>query len=173
MDEKIQALEQRITELETMLNTHILMMKRETVLVAPVRIVTPEGRLLISINYSDDGLGVNLFNSHGSLSAVMGSDATQAGFLALYNAEGKLVVSCNVETSGARLILSDHDRDGGIALFGGDSDPGKSSGGGINILRTGKHVGMSLWSKLDGAEITFYNEHDEQTFTLSSSPSAK
>lgn len=63
--------------------------------------------------------------------AALGVDGTQAGYLTLRNAASERVALLDVESYGARLVLDEHARRGGVVLFGGDA--GDDAGGGLHL----------------------------------------
>jgi hypothetical protein len=167
MDTQLSDLEQRVNVLETMLSTLMARLTAEatpppsTTLVAPVRIVDAAGRVLVSIEQRPHDVSVRIINEAGIVTAALGVDGTQAGYLAIRNAEGTLVAFLDVELSGARLQLEDHQRQGGVILFGGDS--GDEAGGGINIVHTAGGLSLSLCSTPDGGEVVCYDGQTQET----------
>lgn len=158
MNDSLAALEQRVAALEAQLATLTTPHSQSTSatrLVAPVEVVTAEGQVLLSIHQQPNASGISLHNSAGNPVATLGVDGTQAGYLSIRDAAGRLVGSLDVETAGARLILQDHEENGGIVLFGGDS--GDNEGGGINILHSAGGLSMSLWSDTDGGQLIIYD----------------
>lgn len=135
-----------------------------SVLQAPVRVVGQDGRVLLTIEESPHDLSLKLYNAAGHVAASLGVDGTHAGYLAIRNADSKLVGFFDVELSGARLQVNDHNDDGGVIIFGGDS--GEDLGGGINIAHTGRTLSMDLWSTRTGGKLTIYNEADQVVLQL-------
>jgi hypothetical protein len=167
MDTQLSDLEQRVKVLETTLSTLMARLTVEaphpssTTLVAPVHIVDASGRVLVAIEQRPHDVSVRIMNEAGIVTTALGIDGTQAGYLAIRNAAGTLVAFLDVELSGARLQLDDHQRQGGVILFGGDS--GDGAGGGINIAHTAGGLSLSLCSTPDGGEVVCYDGQAQET----------
>lgn len=158
MEDRLQRLEQRLAQAEEKLaqigHGQAPSPGAPSTLTTPVRVVAPDGTLVLMIEQTQHDVSIRLFNAQGHAVASLGVDGTQAGYLAIRNAAGVLVGYLNVELAGARLQLHDHARQGGLALFGGDS--GDNSGGGINVNHTGGGVSVGIWSIPEGGEVTIY-----------------
>lgn len=157
MDERVRALEERVTELEALvgrLTAAVEVRDGGINMHAPLRVITADGRVLVEI--TDQPLPqVHVFNTEGVLAASFGVYANgrpYGGGLALYDTSGKRVCHLNVETYGARLLLMGSDDEGGVFLFGGDA--GGQGGGGINIAHRTGDDGITLWSSATGGKIT-------------------
>jgi hypothetical protein len=175
MNESLATLEQRVVALEAQLAALTAPLSTQTSatrIIAPVEVVDTEGQLLLTIQRERNSTNVSLYNATGHAVAILGVDGTHAGFLAIRNAEGITVGYLDVETSGARLILHDHARKGGVVVFGGDS--GDDNGGGINLLHTAGGLSITLWSDTDGGKLVIYNgqEQEEELLTLPQSSSS-
>ena len=176
MNESLATLEQRVAALEAKLAALTVPLSTQasaTRIVAPVEVVDAEGQLLLTIQRERNSTNISLYNTTGQAVAILGVDGTHAGHLTIRNAEGSTVGYIDVETSGARLLLQDHDRKGGVVVFGGDS--GDDTGGGINILHTAGGLSITLWSDTDGGKLVIYDGQEQQqellTLPQSLSPS--
>ncbi len=168
MNDIVAALERRVAALEEQLVTQ--KPQAPTRLVAPLEVVDDEGRTILTVSSTRHDTSIRLYNKGGKAVATLGVDGTAAGYLSIRNAESTLVALLDVERSGARLSLEDHERRGGVSIFGGDS--GDNSGGGINIAGTAGGVALSLWATATGGEVTVCDEHDRQLLRLPEVPPA-
>jgi hypothetical protein len=96
---------------------------------APFRVVDGDGRPLMEVRTDGNNTGIYVFTKHGPVGASLGTDAAGGGFLTIRNLSGQMMAYLNVETSGARLILSDHEEQGGLVFY-----VEEEHGGGITIL---------------------------------------
>ena len=156
-----QSLEERISELERQLAALQQAVASAptpagpTTLVSPVQVVDRTGRLLLAIEQRQHDLSIRLFNQDAQVAAALGIDGTQAGYLTIRNAAGDRVALLDVESDGARLVLDDHARRGGVVVFGGDA--GDGAGGGLHLRSTAGAVSVALWSTAAGGEIRVYD----------------
>ena len=143
LEERIEALEQRLANFGD---------DKETLLVAPVRIVDETGRLIAEISSETNDNALRIFGAQGQAVAALGADGTESGYLAIRNKSGKLAGYLDVERYGARLQLhGNNENGGGLALFGADAD---ETGGGINIIPAENGGGgISLWANKGSGEI--------------------
>ena len=88
----------------------------------------------------------------------LGSQA-DGGYLAIRNEEGRLAGYLSVENYGARLIMSNNEETGAVALFG------QEEGGGINIYN--EHTSIELWTDREGSEIRIHNKPFDPIIKLS------
>ena len=158
--QRIAALEAEVARLR---QSTVFNAERGTTLVAPGKIVDGNGRLLAEVRHSANDVAVEVFNDEGRAVATLGADGTQAGYLAVRNAEGRLVAYLDVETAGARLQLLDHRGRGGVVVFGGDS--GEDRGGGINVIATSGNLSASVWSGKQWGELALYDVASEDEVT--------
>jgi hypothetical protein len=167
MNDQLAALEQRIAALEAQLAALMASISRPsspTRLVAPMEVVDAEGKLLLTIQNERNDTSIRLYNAAGHAVTILGVDGSQAGYVTVRNADGHTVGYIDVETWGARLILQNHEGQGGVVVFGGDS--GEVNGGGIHILNHTGELGISLWSTADGGELVLYDEHEQERVTI-------
>jgi len=165
--DRLQELEGRVTQLEQVIKQfveHSTSKQGGTLLVAPVAIVDTDGRTLLEVRRTQHETSVLLFNAQGRAVASLGVDGTECGYLTIQDADGVLVAYLDVESAGARLILQDHARKGGITLFGGDS--GDDDGGGINLSNSDGEVSASIWAGKDKPELVFYGAEGNVINTL-------
>ena len=145
MNTSLTTLEQRIIALKAQLatlNVQLSSSTQGTRLIAPVEVFTVEGQLILTIDKQVHKTHITLHNTNGYPVATLGIDGSEAGYLSIRNVEGVLVAYLDVETAGARLILQDHEQNGGVVLFGGDS--GDNHGGGMNIIHTTGGISIAL-----------------------------
>ncbi len=168
MEDRVQELERRLTRAEetiTQLSRQVAGTNGVgTQLVAPVRVVNMDGIPLLEISNIHNYAVVRLFDSLGQIAVILGTD-DGGGYLAIYDKQGIRVGYLNVESSGARLLIEDHEGEGGVVLFGGNDD-----GGSISILPKGVREGISLSSTSAGGEVRLYNNTmDEPVIIISAS----
>ena len=152
MNETIKRLEERIEALEKRLAVFDHSDGgKETLLVAPVRIVDKTGKLIAEIASETNDNALRIYSSQGQAVASLGADGTESGYVAIRNKNGKLVGYLDVERYGARCQLhGNSENGGGLALFGADAD---ETGGGINIIPAEDGGGISLWAHMGSGEI--------------------
>ncbi|MBT8099810.1 MAG: hypothetical protein KJO82_08670 [Gammaproteobacteria bacterium] len=162
VDEKIERLEQRIDALEKRLaEFERAGAGKETLLVAPVRIVDEAGNLIAEIAGKTNDNAIRIYNAKGQAVASLGADGTESGYVAIRNKSGKAVGYLDVERYGARLVLnSNNDHGGGLALFGADAG---EAGGGINVIAAENGGGISLWAQPEGGEIRIEDAEGNET----------
>jgi hypothetical protein len=160
-----QSLEDRLAALEAEIARLRVSVARSeqngTSLVAPVRIVDASGILLADIVSAGHDTAVRLYNRAGKPVALLGADGTQAGYLAVRNAEGQMMACIDIEMAGARLLLYDHSQRMGVGLFGGDS--GDANGGGINIGASSGNLAATLWADSASGLLTVYSTESGET----------
>ena len=172
MNDSLALLEQRIANLEAQLaalRASISANQSVTRIVAPLEITDTNGQVLVVVDHQEKNARVCVYNKLGQVSATLEVDRTQAGLLTLRNADGIVVASLDVETSGARLILQNHVRKGGVVLFGGES--GEDQGGGIHVLRTTDELSLSFWSERTGGRLVLYDAEGQEKLILPLEPS--
>ncbi len=128
---------------------------------APFTVTDNNGSKLLEIVNNPNDISLRLFNSQGKLAASLGADGTKCGYIAIRNAEERLVGYLSVENYGGRLIIQDNNEDGGVYIHGGECD---NEGAGIVVGSTGgwNSSRLDIWVTPSGGSIKTTNGSDEQ-----------
>lgn len=121
LDKKIENIEQELAQIKHQLNCLPFCLKDE------------EGNNRVEVSADSKGVSLKFYNTEGKLALCLGVDGTDSGFLAIKNAEEKVVAKLDVESYGARLELLDAHwgGDGSVVMHGNDCN---NEGGWIKTI---------------------------------------